>query len=258
MADGDPSVGLREMPAFTLARRGVLAKPLHRAGPAVWGPQTGSSALGTLGSGLGVSSGGSHPERCRGVKEGGEQAGFTGVISSSPPVPAPCHVPAGPPGELRGACGKRDRVFWGPHEGLGLPPGAALIPLFSSSWLFSLVQKCSGWGRGSDPGLSVLEALAVPKASETKTFLRLHLEQEKVFPLGFCSSRKTGFYFCCLRQKNPLRSRLSATAQGGRLGVHHAGGLGLAWLSLPHFIPWGPWMLMLVLVSTKEKRFWCP
>lgn len=96
----------------------------------------------------------------------------------------------------------------------------------------------------------------MPKASETKTFLRLHLEQEKVFPLGFCSSQKMGFYFCCLRQKNPLRSRLSATVQGGRLGMHRAGGLGLALLPLPLFIPWGLWMLM--LVSTKEKRFWCP
>lgn len=41
----------------------------------------------------------------------------------------------------------------------------------------------------------------MPKASETKTFLRLHLEQEKVFPLGFYSSRKAGLYFCCPRQK---------------------------------------------------------
>jgi len=36
---------------------GCAAKPLHRASPEVWGPQTGSSAPGTLGSGLGVSSG---------------------------------------------------------------------------------------------------------------------------------------------------------------------------------------------------------
>lgn len=57
-----------------------------------------------------------------------------------------------------------------------------------------------------DLDLTVLEALALPEASKTKTFLRFHLEQEKVFPLGFFSSRKAGFYFCCLRQKNPLRS----------------------------------------------------
>lgn len=55
-----------------------MAKPLHRASPAVWGPQTGSSTPGTLGSGVGVSSGGNCPERCYRVKEGGEQAGFAG------------------------------------------------------------------------------------------------------------------------------------------------------------------------------------
>lgn len=104
VADGDPSVGLREMPAFTLARRSVLAKPLHRAGPAVWGPQTGSSALGTLGSGLGVSGGGSHPERCRGVKEGGEQAGFAGshllLSSCASSLPRPCGASRGVEGCL--------------------------------------------------------------------------------------------------------------------------------------------------------------
>lgn len=82
-------------------------------------------------------------------------------------------------------------------------PSLLFTPL---SLLNSLVQNCSGRGRRLDLDLTVLEALAVLDASKTKTFLRLHLEQEKVFPLGFYSSRKAGFYFCCLRQKNPLRS----------------------------------------------------
>lgn len=71
-----------------------MAKPLHRAGPVVWGPQTGSSASGALGSGLGVSSGGSRPECCRGVKEGGEQAGFAGISllfsCGASSLPDPC------------------------------------------------------------------------------------------------------------------------------------------------------------------------
>lgn len=88
------------------------------------------------------------------------------------------------------------------------PTGALQDPLVGSlppphplSFLNSLVQNCSGSGRRLDLALTVLEALAVLKASKTKTFLRLHLEQEKVFPLGFYSSRKAGFYFCFLRQK---------------------------------------------------------
>lgn len=185
VADGDPSVGLREMPAFTLARRGVLAKPLHRAGPAVWGPQTGSSALGTLGSGLGVSSGGSHPERCRGVKEGGEQAGFTGVISSSPPVPAPCHVPAGPPGELRGACGKRDRVFWGPHEGLGLPPGAALIPPFSLVLVVFPGAKMFWVGKGVGSRPYSPGGLGCAKGQRDKNVSKAPLGTGESFSVGF-------------------------------------------------------------------------
>lgn len=41
----------------------------------------------------------------------------------------------------------------------------------------------------------------MPKASETKTFLRLHLEQEKVFPLGFYSSRKSRVLFLLSKTK---------------------------------------------------------
>ena len=98
----------------------------------------------------------------------------------------------------------------------------------------------------------------MPKASETKTFLRLYLEQEKVFPLGFYSSRKAGFYFCCLRQKILLGADYPQQCRAGSCACAVLG----VWArfcfpSLPPSLPWGLWMLM--LVSTKEKgRFWCP
>lgn len=66
LVDGDPPVGLCEMPAFTLAR-GVRGKTTSQGQPGGGGAPAGSSAPGALVSGLGVSSGGSRPERCRGV-----------------------------------------------------------------------------------------------------------------------------------------------------------------------------------------------
>lgn len=96
------------------------------------------------------------------------------------------------------------------------------------SLLNSLVQNCSGSGRRLDLALTVLEALAVPEASKTKTFLRLHLEQEKVFPLGFYSSRKAGFYFCFLRQKILLGADYPWWCREGR-GAEHLLSLSPSW-----------------------------
>lgn len=231
-------------------KEGCAAKPLHRAGPAVRGPQTGSSAPGTLGSGLGVSSGGSRLQHCRGVEQRGEQAGFAGS-RLSPPLLLCQFLPK----SLRGLLGSPGVPVARGTEWPRVPvrDWGSLIPFFPPFWLHSLVQKCSEWGRGSVPDLTVLGTLAVPKASETKTFLRLHLEQEKVFPLGFYSSRKMGFYFCCLRQKILLGADYPRRCRAGGCASDVPGGLGSALLS----VPWGLWMPM--LVSTKEeRRFWCP
>lgn len=97
----------------------------------------------------------------------------------------------------------------------------------------------------------------MPKASETKTFLRLHLEQEKVLPLGSYSSRKAGFYFCCLREKILLGANYPRQCRAGICACVVPGVW--AWLCFPSLPPvlWGLWVLM--LVSTKGKRvFWCP
>jgi len=182
--------------------------------------------------------------------EGGRRAGgFRGE-----PSPLLCQLPAK---SLRGLPGSQAVSVARGSEWPRVPMrdrGAALIPFSSPSWLCSPVQTCSGWGGESGADLAVL---GCAEGQRDKNVSRLHLEQEKVFPLGFYNSRKAGFYFCCLRQKNPLRSRLPAAVPGGRPCMRRAGGLGSALLSLPRCGPRGPWMLM--LASTKEKRrFWCP
>lgn len=119
---------------------------------------------------------------------------------------------------------------WPGMRNWGVTLGTPLIPFLPCSELHSLVEKCYGRGRGSDSGLTVLEALAALKASETKTFLRLHLEREKVFPLGFVAAGKQGLISAVQDKSKPLSSCLPAAVQG-RLCVHRAGGLGLACLS---------------------------
>lgn len=172
-----------------------MAKLLCRASLAVGGAQTGSSAPDTLWSGLGVGSRSSRPE-----------LPWSWRVLVLPLLL--CQLPA--------------KSLWAPTGSRGtewpripLWDWGSLTPL---SLLNSLVQNCSWRGRRLDLDLTVLDALAVLEASKTKTFPRLHLEQEKVFPLGFYSSRKAGFYFCCLRQKillgadNPWRCRAGGWA----------------------------------------------
>lgn len=91
------------------------------------------------------------------------------------------------------------------------------------------------------------------EASETKTFLRLHLEQEKVFPLGFYSSRKAGFYFCCLRQKILLGADYPRRCRAGgwtcaMLGVW----AGLCFPSLR------PGDSLNANFHKEKRRVWCP
>lgn len=99
-------------------------------------------------------------------------------------VPNPCQVPVRPPRDLRGARGSRERVsiLQCPWGSLVEPPSAP----FPLSWPCFPVHKGRGVGKGSDPHgrpeFMVLEALAQPMAGETKTFPRLRLEPEKVFP----------------------------------------------------------------------------
>lgn len=159
-----------------------MAKPLCRANLSVGGPQTSSSAPDTLRSGLGVGSRSSRPELPWGWR-----------VLVLPLLL--CQLPAKSLWALTGSQGTEwPRITlcdWGSLT----PPHPLLLVEFPGAKLL--------WeGKQVGPGPYSPGGLGCAGGQQDKNFfLRLHLEQEKVFPLGFYSSRKAGFYFCCLRQK---------------------------------------------------------
>lgn len=142
-------------------------------------PETGSSAAGKLRLGLDMSSG----EAALGFGKEEGRRGLQGACAQfgcAKSMPGTCGASRGFEG-----CTRQQGASQHPTVPIGLPRGATLSPFPPVLAVFPGAQR--PWvGKGSDPHgrpeFMVLEALAQPIAGETKTFPRLRLEPEKVFP----------------------------------------------------------------------------